>query len=58
MIKKDKQTEVSHLSSEEKTVLIYMLLEKNNLLIDKFNRLEAKFKLLDLATPRSTISKK
>lgn len=47
MIKKDKKTDVSHLSSEEKTVLIYMLLEKNNLLIDNFNRLEAKFKRLE-----------
>ncbi len=47
MIKVDKKTDVSHLNSEEKTVLIYMLLEKNNLLIDKFNRLETKFKRLE-----------
>ena len=47
MIKKDKKTDVSHLNSEEKTILIYMQLEKNNLLIDKYNRLDAKIKLLE-----------
>jgi len=59
MIKKDKKVDVSHLSSEEKTALIYMLLEKNNLLIDKFNRLEAKFKILEarLAKNSSNSSK-
>ena len=46
MLKKDKKTDISHLFPEEKSALIYLLLEKNNLLIDKFNRLERKYNLL------------
>jgi transposase len=59
MIKKDKKTDVSHLFPEEKTDLIYLLLEKNNLLIDQYNRLETKFKWLEaqLAKNSSNSSK-
>jgi len=59
MIKKDKKTDVSHLDSADKTILIHMLQEQNNLLIEKYNRLDTKIKALEarLAKNSSNSSK-
>lgn len=59
MKKKDKKTDVSHLDTADKTVLIHMLQEQNNLLIEKYTKLELKYKLLsDRQSKDSTNSSK
>jgi len=47
MAKRDKKTDVSHLDSADKTILIHLLQEQNNLLKEKYHRLEAKVKMLE-----------
>ncbi|HNJ57358.1 MAG TPA: IS66 family transposase [Chitinophagaceae bacterium] len=47
MTKREKKTDVSHLDSAEKTVLIHLLQEKINLLEDKYLRLEKRYKILE-----------
>jgi transposase len=57
--KKDKKTNVSHLDSADKTVLIHLLQEQNNLLKEKYQRLEKRFNVLEsrLAKNSSNSSK-
>lgn len=47
MGKREQKTDISHLDSAEKTVLIHMLQEKINLLEDKYSRLEKRYKILE-----------
>ena len=47
MSKRDKKTDVSHLDSADKTVIIHLLQEQINLLEEKNNRLATKLKVLE-----------
>jgi transposase len=59
MAKKENKTDVSNLDSADKTVVIHLLQEQNNLLKEKYSRLEKRFKALEskLAKNSSNSSK-
>ncbi len=46
-MKKIKKAEISKLDAADKITLIYLLQEQNNLLLEKYNRLETKVKILE-----------